>query len=179
MKRKGQDGFTLIEVMVVAGIIAVLAGILVPIIFKEIDESRKVRALADIQSISTAIIVFRKDVGAWPVTMPNCVTDVSLLFGDGALDDAKMGFTAMGFDSTAKLNLSVPFAHPAGCYAEWKGPYMAAVPPDPWGNAYIINAAAFYGAGGVWILSAGPNGVVETNIADSAVVNDDIGDKIR
>ena len=67
MKLKGNAGFTLIEVIVVAGIIAILAGILVPMILKEIDESRITRAAADTKSISTAMMVFKKDTAQWPV----------------------------------------------------------------------------------------------------------------
>ena len=61
MKSGNERGFTLIEVIVVAGIIAILAGILVPMIFKEIDESRITRASADVRSISAAMIVFRRN----------------------------------------------------------------------------------------------------------------------
>ena len=58
---RGNRGFTLIEVIVVAAIIAILAGILVPMIFNQIDEAKKTRAQADCKTISTAILMFRKD----------------------------------------------------------------------------------------------------------------------
>jgi len=182
MKLKRNDGFTLIEVIVVAGIIAVLAGILVPIIFKEIDESKKTRALADIKSISTSLMVFKKDTGSWPTLTGACAPGVTLLVGSGNMP---ANYAAMGFDDASKVNLSEPLSLNSGaCYTNWKGPYMATVTADPWGNAYIINADALSGTGAVWILSAGPNGSaaaggVETSAVATVVAGDDIGIRIQ
>ena len=78
MQLKNRKGFTLIEVIVVAGIIAILAGILVPLIFKEIDESRITRATADIKSIATSMLVLKKDTGQWPVSSA-CANNVTIL----------------------------------------------------------------------------------------------------
>ncbi len=52
--------------------------------------------------------------------------------------------------------------------------YLDRLPIDPWGNPYIIHVGAMEkdgsaigGAGAKgWILSAGPNGVLETNPTD-------------
>src|SRR3990172_5268701 len=103
MKVRNEKGFTLIEVIVVAGIIAILAGILVPLIFKEIDESRITRASADIRSISSAMIVFRKDIAAWPVMDASCAANVPLLNGDGNLP---ANLAAFGFDPTVTSSLN-------------------------------------------------------------------------
>lgn len=57
------------------------------------------------------------------------------------------------------------------------------VPIDPWGNCYISNVEA--GAVGspttVWVLSAGPNGVVDTPFLSSAPnpAGDDVAVRIR
>lgn len=57
-----------------------LAGILVPLIIKEIDESKIARASADVRSISSALIVLKKDTGQWPVNAA-CTPAVTLLMG--------------------------------------------------------------------------------------------------
>jgi hypothetical protein len=46
----------------------------------------------------------------------------------------------------------------------WHGPYMAAeLHPDPWGNAYLVNADGWITPGEqAMVLSAGPDGVVQT-----------------
>jgi type II secretory pathway pseudopilin PulG len=36
------------------------------------------------------------------------------------------------------------------------------VTSDPWGNAYLVNVAALETGGTVWVLSAGPDGIVQT-----------------
>ena len=76
---------------------------------------------------------------------------------------------------------------------EWKRLYVANVSLDPWGHAYIVHVGAmekngtpvmidslqnslgsFDKADG-WILSAGPDGMVQTSPADTALSGDDIG----
>lgn len=178
MKLIGKKGFTLIEVIVVAGIIAILAGILVPLIFKEINESRVTRASADIRSISTAMIVLNKDVATWPVRDATCNANVTLLIGDGNLPGNLAG---LGYDPgvTSSLNdhLSIDTN---GCYANWKGPYMARVTADPWGYSYVINANSFDVAGSpVWIISVGPNGQLETPTFGQALQGDDVGLRLQ
>ena len=174
MKLGNSKGFTLIEVIVVAGIIAILAGILVPLIFKEIDESKLSRAAADVKSISTAIMVFKKDTGKWPAYLDDCTTQVTLLVGAG--NDPGNDITAIGFDTSVTVSMNTDLQSNNGCYTNWKGPYMANVTADPWGTKYLINAKEFGANRIVWILSAGPNGVVETNPTSAMQVQgDDIG----
>lgn len=179
MKFKEEKGFTLIEVIVVAGIISILAGILVPMIFKEIDESRITRASADTKSISTAMIVFRKDVAAWPVKSASCDPNVTLLTGSGNLDP---NLAALGYDTGVSSSYNDHFsADTNGCYGlNWKGPYMAQVSADPWGNRYVTNADSFAIDGQpVWIISAGPNGQLETPSFSTTSQGDDIGVRMK
>lgn len=174
VKLRNNKGFTLIEVIVVAGIIAILAGILVPLIFKEIDESKITRAAADMKSIQTAIMVFKKDTGQWPALLDDCTTQVTLLEGDG--NDASNDITAYGYDTSVTASLNAYLQSDNGCYTNWKGPYMANVAPDPWGRKYYINAKEFGSALIVWIISAGPNGILETYpTASMQPGGDDIG----
>jgi general secretion pathway protein G len=177
MGKRRQGGFTLIEVIVVAAIIAILAGILVPLIFKEIDEAKTTRAGADLKSISTAIMVMRKDTGNWPdlaASGGSCISTASLLYGSGNLPD---GLAAMGYDQTNSFSFDAYLsADSSGCYgAKWKGPYLATVSADPWGNAYLVNAWGFAGGGAVCALSAGPNGIIETPAGAATPQGDDIG----
>ncbi len=179
MKLREQKGFTLIEVIVVAGIIAVLAGILVPLIFKEIDESKISRAAADVRSISSALIVMKKDTGNWPVSV-SCTPNTTLLVGAGTVPSVAAGVT--GWVTTNQINYNDYFLNDAQeCWpTTWKGPYMATVSMDPWGHSYITNGDSMLLAGtAIWILSAGPDGIVNTSANANAVVGDDIGMRLR
>lgn len=174
---RGEKGFTLVEVLVVAGIIAILAGILVPLILKEIDESRVSRAYGDIRSIATSIIVFKKDTGMWPDMDNSCQHAVTLLRGDGSLPQ---DYANQGFDGTVESHYSDHLVQSYGCYPNWKGSYSAWVTADPWGNSYITNANAFRAnVGPVWVLSAGPNGILETSTDSNSLNGDDIGLRLR
>jgi general secretion pathway protein G len=178
MKKTDNQGFTLIEVIVVAGIIAILAGILVPLIFKEIDEAKITRAAADIKSIMNGMIVHRKDTGQWPVFDASCAATVTLLTGQG---NPPAGLAAMGYDTgNSSLYDDHLSRNPNSCYNNWKGPYFAIVSPDPWGNHYMTNADAFPLKGRpVWIISAGPNGKTETPATSETLLGDDVGIRIQ
>ena len=52
--------------------------------------------------------------------------------------------------------------------------------PDPWGNAYLVNIAALRSAGTVWVLSAGPDGIVQTPfLSKNGVLADDRAARLR
>jgi prepilin-type N-terminal cleavage/methylation domain-containing protein len=178
MRINNRKGFTLIEVIVVVGIIAILASILVPMVLKEIEESRSTKAYADVRSIATSIVVFKKDTAKWPNMDNGCAPNVTLLTGDGNLPPNLAG---LGFDAgvTSSYNDHLA-ADTNGCYTNWKGAYITRVTADPWGNTYITNADSFAIAGNpVWILSAGANGQVETPTFSTTVLGDDIGMRLQ
>lgn len=180
MKLREQKGFTLIEVIVVAGIIAVLAGILVPLIFKEIDESKITRASADVRSISSAMIVLRKDTGQWPVSA-TCSSDQTMHRSEGSLPTIPASWDASVASRFDQIFSSDAF----NCWPNtWKGPYMAHATPDPWGNSYMMNSKDFPSTTNppapIWIISGGPNGVVDTEATATEISGtDDIGARIR
>jgi prepilin-type N-terminal cleavage/methylation domain-containing protein len=67
-------------------------------------------------------------------------------------------------------------------YCGWKGPYVAKVGNDPWGNRYVIhvgamekNGAKINAGGRGWILSAGEDGLFSTCPEANALSGDDRG----
>jgi len=62
----GQEGFTLIEIMVVVVIIAVVAAIVAPNVFQRVDVAKANAAKGQIAAFSTALGNFRLDTGDFP-----------------------------------------------------------------------------------------------------------------
>ncbi len=63
-----QEGFTLIEILVVVVILGILASIIVPKIMKRPEEARRTKAVMDIKAIETALNLYRLDNGVYPST---------------------------------------------------------------------------------------------------------------
>jgi general secretion pathway protein G len=61
-------GFTLIEVLVVVVILGILAAVVVPRFFDKPGEARQVAARADVQTIVTALNMYRLDNFVYPST---------------------------------------------------------------------------------------------------------------
>ena len=61
-------GFTLIEIMVVVIIIGLLAAVIVPSVVGKVGEARVAKARQDIQSIGTALTMYRLDNFKYPTT---------------------------------------------------------------------------------------------------------------
>lgn len=176
-RRRREEGFTLVEVIVIVAVIAIVAGIVVPMIFRQIDEAKITRAEADCKSISSAIFVFRKDLGVWPDRFgAGCTPDADLLYGNGNLPE---GLVAKGYATANGLNFQdVLSIDDQGCYdaGRFKGPYLPAVDADPWGNAYFLAGSNFGDEEkAAFALSAGPNGVVDTPVFALTPEGDDVG----
>lgn len=203
---RNKKGFTLIEVIVVAAIIAILAGILVPMIMNQIEDSKKTRALGDCKAILGAATSFTGSqaagsgggvsgkVGRLPLwnsgeTDPTKCTDNDIIKfmytsdNQNAIVDPNPNWLAArtaagGNDSRfSSVMNQVPANHV--CYKNSNAisvfPSDAAV--DPWGNSYISNTGGFADPTKppVWIISAGPDGVLQTNPTDTVLAGDDIG----
>jgi hypothetical protein len=77
---------------------------------------------------------------------------------------------------------STPAVHWAWTNDARKAPELfgAGMPTDAWGRCFLVNADGWMSEGGVvWLLSAGPNGLLETPPSATALAGDDIGIRIR
>ncbi len=63
-----EKGFTLIELMVVIVILGILAGLIVPRIMGRPDEARQAKARIQIESLETALKLYKLDNGSYPTT---------------------------------------------------------------------------------------------------------------
>lgn len=193
MRKRNEKGFTLIEVVVVVAVIAILAAVLTPYITKYIDDSKVAKARNEVQVVAAAVTNAYKDLGRWP-NRNTAATDFGGLYTGAttpaaAFFGAATGWTAAGAGWNALDTHLVTNGHtyPATGDTKWSGPYATTLPVDPWGRPYVINAANFTSATTpptpVWVLSAGPNGVINTSIATTPAAStpggDDIGFRVR
>lgn len=107
--KRDERGFTLIELMVVLVIIGVLAGLIGPKIMGRPDEARRMKAKVQIQTLETALQLYKLDNSSYPST--------------------EQGLEAL-VDAPASGELARNWRE--GGYLE-KG----RVPKDPWRNDYV------------------------------------------
>lgn len=105
--RDGQAGVTLIEMMVVLVIIAVVAAMVVPNVIGRPDQARATVAQSDLQSIASALEIYRLDNRTYPTT-------------------------GQGLDALVTRPQVPP--EPVNWAS---GGYLSAMPLDPWGAEYI------------------------------------------
>jgi|SRR5208282_2566623 len=109
-KLRSQDGFTLIEIMVVIMIIGLLALMVVPRLRGVADRAKRTKAQADIAELKQALDRYYLDNGSYPTT--------------------DQGLQAL---VTPPTGGRVPTNYEEGGYIE-------KLPNDPWGNAYFYQS---------------------------------------
>lgn len=67
--RRGHDGFSLIELLIVVAIIGIIAGIAVPQLMDAMDRARQRRSMADMRNIATANGTMRIDTGSYAAAL--------------------------------------------------------------------------------------------------------------
>src|SRR5262245_39621461 len=68
LRLRNREGFTLVEVLVVMIILAILAAVVVPRVVGRTEDARRARAVADIESLGTALDLFKADNGEYPTS---------------------------------------------------------------------------------------------------------------
>jgi general secretion pathway protein G len=103
-----QQGFTLIEIMVVVVILGILATFIVPRLLDRPDEARRTKAALDIRALEEALGLFKLDNGYFPST--------------------EQGLQALVVKpATGKIPAKYP-----------DGGYLKKIPQDPWGGEYVF-----------------------------------------
>lgn len=116
-KNHDSEGFTLIELMVVIVILGILAGLIVPRIMGRPDEARQTKAVIQIESLETALKLYKLDNGSYPST--------------------EQGMQALVEPPEVGI---LPGNWREGGYLE-KG----TMPKDPWNNEYIYLCPGTHG----------------------------------
>jgi len=131
LKKKLDDqGFTLLEIMVVVVIISILALYVGPKIMGEPQKARINQAKLQIKSIETALKMYKLDNGVYPSTEQGL---------EALVQPPEVGQLAKKWR---------------------KGGYLekSAVPKDPWDNDYIYLSPGVNNPDGFDLMSYGPDG---------------------
>jgi len=180
----GKRGYTLVEVAAVVAVTATMAAVVVPVAMDKVAEGKKMAALQDCRRIGNAIISFYRDTGIWPAYNGTATNYYAVLrSGDKHHDDPKdpNGYWR-GPRDFLQYHLVVDYHGYLTKGYNWKGPYSESLTKrDPWGNNYLVYIKGMHTAttGGAkkygWIISAGPNGEIETPVTSDVLGGDDIG----
>lgn len=134
---RSERGFTLIEILIVVGIIAALASMFLPKYLDVQKRSDLAIAKAELATLRTSIVIYKQDTG----TYPNASEDI---------------MTTADWNNFLLTNPGV---------LNWKGPYTDRVTEDPWGRSFVFgNHFDETGDGDPisYLMSSGPNSVVDT-----------------
>ena len=140
MRKKRDDrGFTLIELMVVIVILGILAGLIIPRIMGRPDEARRAKARIQIESLETALKLYKLDNGSYPTT-------------------------EQGLQSLVEQPSVAPAAKNwrQGGYLE-----KNKVPKDPWGNDFVYISPGTHGEFDFSSLGADGEPVVQAEPEDT------------
>jgi prepilin-type N-terminal cleavage/methylation domain-containing protein len=165
--RSRNQGFSLIELVVVVSILVLLAGVLIPLVGNEMGKAMVGRATADMRTASDAFNRYYIHTGFWPTTVKTYTVATS----------SNLQFTKMDCLYTnvhARNNWNGPYFNGGSLSA---GAWSVAVNSggkwsgftDPWGNPfylyYFAKNDSMGPSGGIAIVSAGRNGVLDSTAA--------------
>lgn len=74
-KKLSHRGFTLPEVLVAVAMVGILSAVVLPSVIGQVNKGEISRIVQDLQSVEQASQMFRTDIGAWPATLQQLVTD--------------------------------------------------------------------------------------------------------
>jgi general secretion pathway protein G len=143
----GQAGFTLIEILVVIAVIAILASLVTPMVFRNVGDAKRSTAKAQIEIFGLALDAYRLDNDYYPST-------------------------AQGLEALRAVPVGEPAARNwRGPYLK------KSVPLDPYGRPYIYKSPAQHGPDGYAVSSLGRDGEPGGSGEDADVISWDEGSR--
>ncbi|HEU4647897.1 MAG TPA: type II secretion system major pseudopilin GspG [Gemmatimonadales bacterium] len=124
----GRSGFTLIELLVVITVIAILAGLVAPMVFRNVDDAKVSAARSQIETFSLALDTYRLDNDYYPSTDQGLVALRQRPTGD-----------------PAPRNWRGPYV-------------KKEIPDDPWGRPYVYRSPGEANPDSYDLLSYGRDG---------------------
>lgn len=122
---RNHRAFTLLEIIVMVGILALLATLLITKTDGIFGSAQGTIAKVFVRdSLKTALERYRLDLGSYPTTTEG---------------------------------LAVLLSAPGNATANWKGPYVDSLPPDPWGEPYQYRSPGTRNKSGYDLFSKGPD----------------------
>lgn len=73
-RHRDEAGFTLVEIMVVVIIIGLLASLVGPRLFRNVEKAKQKTTLEQIRHFSVALDLYRLDIGSYPNTLEELVS---------------------------------------------------------------------------------------------------------
>ena len=119
-----QNGFSLIEILVVLVIMGLLISVVAPTVLNSADDARIQKVQADFKSIETALKIYRLDNYVYPTTEQG----LEALVTPSSLEPEPRNFK--------------------------QGGYLAELPIDPWGRPYLYLSPGEYGETDSYSLGA-------------------------
>jgi hypothetical protein len=147
----------LLEALVSLCILVTLAGVVVPITADRADMLRMERAETALSDIARGLQAYTRDVGLTPTGIESD-HGITWLYGPGEMPrNHPFGAELEALPLTDALLSSTMGGQ------GWHGPYITTLEADPWGRAYLVNVDGLVDLReSAMVLSAGPNGIVET-----------------
>lgn len=128
---RSRSAFTLIEILVVVVIIAVLASIVAPNVFRHVDTAKDVTAQAQISTLGAALDAYRLDNGRYPTT--------------------EQGLAALWLAPTTEprpSNWRGPYLRQPPPLDPWGAPFVYRAPGDHLANGFDLSSVGGDGAPG-------------------------------
>lgn len=183
-------GLSLVEVSIVLGALAVITSALAPGGLELVSQARALQASRDALSIRDALVRLTSDTGAIQIGTRGAEGQtVELLVSGGTIPataergDGRWVRPPGGGGLVDLLDHHLVTNEPGGDPQNgwrlptradalgWRGAYLThGVGPDPWGRRYAVNVQFLRGRNEVIVLSAGPDGIVETAYAGQGLV---------